>query len=83
MFNCGQLNCNWKLSKNDKTLHQGLKTPYCLTTYGLIVGPLAGDYTMGKGTADNVIGVVMFLASPSSSFITGQSIAYCGDEVML
>ena len=36
-----------------------------------------------KGTPDDVIGVVMFLASPGSSFITGQSIACCGGEVML
>ena len=48
MFNCGQLDCNWKLSKNDKTLHQGLKTPHYLTTYGFTVGTLAGDYTMKK-----------------------------------
>jgi NAD(P)-dependent dehydrogenase (short-subunit alcohol dehydrogenase family) len=36
-----------------------------------------------RETPDDVIGVVMFLASPASSFITGQSIACCGGEVML
>jgi len=36
-----------------------------------------------KGTPADIIGVVMFLASPGSSFITGQSIACCGGEVML
>ncbi|NKB50238.1 MAG: glucose 1-dehydrogenase [Alphaproteobacteria bacterium] len=34
-------------------------------------------------TPDDLIGIVMFLASPASSFITGQSIAVCGGEVML
>ena len=34
-------------------------------------------------TPDDLIGTVMFLASPASSFITGQSIACCGGEVML
>ena len=34
-------------------------------------------------TPDDLIGVIMFLASPASSFITGQSIACCGGEVML
>lgn len=34
-------------------------------------------------TPDDLIGVVLFLASPASSFITGQSIACCGGEVML
>ena len=34
-------------------------------------------------TADDLIGTVLFLASPASSFITGQSIACCGGEVML
>ena len=34
-------------------------------------------------TPEDLIGVVMFLASPASSFITGQSIACCGGEVML
>ncbi|MDP6022848.1 MAG: SDR family oxidoreductase [Alphaproteobacteria bacterium] len=34
-------------------------------------------------TPDDLIGLVMFLASPASSFITGQSIACCGGEVML
>ena len=36
-----------------------------------------------RGTPDDLIGTVMFLASPASSFITGQSIACCGGEVML
>jgi len=36
-----------------------------------------------RETPDDLIGVVMFLASPASSFITGQSIACCGGEVML
>jgi len=36
-----------------------------------------------RGTPDDLIGIVMFLASPASSFITGQSIACCGGEVML
>mgnify|MGYP001160034846 CR=1 FL=1 len=35
------------------------------------------------GTPDDLIGIVLFLASPASSFITGQSIAVCGGEVML
>jgi len=34
-------------------------------------------------TPDDLIGVVLFLASPASAFITGQSIACCGGEVML
>jgi NAD(P)-dependent dehydrogenase (short-subunit alcohol dehydrogenase family) len=34
-------------------------------------------------TPDDLIGLIMFLASPASSFITGQSIACCGGEVML
>ncbi len=34
-------------------------------------------------TPEDLIGVVMFLASPASPFITGQSIACCGGEVML
>ena len=34
-------------------------------------------------TPDDLIGLVMFLASPASAFITGQSIACCGGEVML
>ena len=34
-------------------------------------------------TPDDLIGLVMFLSSPASSFITGQSIACCGGEVML
>lgn len=34
-------------------------------------------------TPDDLIGVVLFLASPASSFITGQTIACCGGEVML
>jgi len=32
---------------------------------------------------DDLIGTLVFLASPASSFITGQSIACCGGEVML
>jgi 3-oxoacyl-[acyl-carrier protein] reductase len=32
---------------------------------------------------DDLIGIVVFLASPASAFITGQSIACCGGEVML
>jgi NAD(P)-dependent dehydrogenase (short-subunit alcohol dehydrogenase family) len=36
-----------------------------------------------RGTPDDLIGIVMFLASPASSFITGQSLACCGGEVML
>ena len=36
-----------------------------------------------RGTPDDLIGIVMFLASPASSFITGQSVACCGGEVML
>ena len=36
-----------------------------------------------RETPDDLIGLVMFLASPASSFITGQSIACCGGEVML
>ena len=34
-------------------------------------------------TPDDLIGLAMFLSSPASSFITGQSIACCGGEVML
>jgi len=34
-------------------------------------------------TPDDLVGLVMFLSSPASSFITGQSIACCGGEVML
>ena len=34
-------------------------------------------------TPEDLIGIVMFLTSPASSFITGQSIACCGGEVML
>ncbi len=34
-------------------------------------------------TPDDLIGTVIFLASPASSFISGQSIAVCGGEVML
>jgi len=36
-----------------------------------------------RETPDDLIGLVMFMASPASSFITGQSIACCGGEVML
>lgn len=36
-----------------------------------------------RGTPDDLIGTVFFLASSASSFITGQSIACCGGEVML
>lgn len=36
-----------------------------------------------KETPDDLIGTVMFLASPASSFMTGQSVACCGGEVML
>jgi len=36
-----------------------------------------------RETPDDLIGIVLFLASPASSFITGQSIACCGGEVML
>jgi 3-oxoacyl-[acyl-carrier protein] reductase len=34
-------------------------------------------------TPDDLIGTILFLASPASAFITGQSIACCGGEVML
>ena len=34
-------------------------------------------------TPDDLIGLVLFLASPGSAFITGQCIACCGGEVML
>ena len=34
-------------------------------------------------TPDDLIGTLMFLAAPASAFITGQSIACCGGEVML
>lgn len=36
-----------------------------------------------RETPDDLIGTVMFLASPASAFITGQSVACCGGEVML
>ena len=47
------------------------------------------DFIQGKRilkrpeTPDDLIGLVLFLASPASSFITGQCIACCGGEVML
>ena len=34
-------------------------------------------------TPDDLVGTVIFLASPASAFITGQTIACCGGEVML
>lgn len=34
-------------------------------------------------TTDDLVGTLLFLASGASSFITGQSIAVCGGEVML
>ena len=34
-------------------------------------------------TPDDLIGLLLFLASPGSAFITGQCIACCGGEVML
>ncbi len=34
-------------------------------------------------TPDDLIGLVLFLASPASAFISGQCIACCGGEVML
>ncbi len=36
-----------------------------------------------RETPDDLIGTVMFLASPASAFMTGQSLACCGGEVML
>ena len=36
-----------------------------------------------RETPDDLIGLVLFLASPASAFITGQCIACCGGEVML
>ena len=36
-----------------------------------------------RQTPDDLIGLVLFLASPGSAFITGQCIACCGGEVML
>ncbi|MEE2998337.1 MAG: SDR family oxidoreductase [Pseudomonadota bacterium] len=36
-----------------------------------------------KENPDDLIGIIMFLASPGSSFITGQSIACCGGGVTL
>ena len=47
------------------------------------------DFIRGKRilkrveTPDDLIGLVLFLASPGSAFITGQCIACCGGEVML
>lgn len=35
------------------------------------------------GTPDDLIGAAMFLASPASSFISGQTLAVCGGEVMI
>ena len=34
-------------------------------------------------TSDDLVGTLLFLASSAASFITGQSIAVCGGEVML
>mgnify|MGYP005634856003 FL=1 len=34
------------------------------------------------GTPDDLIGTALFLSSPASSFISGQTIAVCGGEVM-
>lgn len=34
------------------------------------------------GTPEDLIGTALFLASPASSFISGQTIAVCGGEVM-
>ena len=35
------------------------------------------------GTPDDLIGTALFLSSPASSFISGQTIAVCGGEVMI
>jgi NAD(P)-dependent dehydrogenase (short-subunit alcohol dehydrogenase family) len=35
------------------------------------------------GTPEDLIGTALFLASPASSFISGQTIAVCGGEVMI
>ena len=35
-----------------------------------------------EGTPEDLIGTALFLASPASSFISGQTIAVCGGEVM-
>jgi len=35
------------------------------------------------GTPDDLIGAAIFLASPASSFISGQTLAVCGGEVMI
>ncbi|MBO6783511.1 MAG: SDR family oxidoreductase [Alphaproteobacteria bacterium] len=35
------------------------------------------------GTPDDLVGALMFLASPASSFVSGQTIAVCGGEVMI
>ena len=35
------------------------------------------------GVGSMVIGAAMFLASPASSFISGQTLAVCGGEVMI
>lgn len=35
------------------------------------------------GVPDDLIGAVIFLSSPASSFISGQTLAVCGGEVML
>ncbi len=35
-----------------------------------------------SGTADDVAGVVCFLAGPQSSYVTGQVINICGGMVM-
>ena len=36
-----------------------------------------------EGTPDDLVGALMFLASPASSFVSGQTIAVCGGEVMI
>lgn len=36
-----------------------------------------------EGTPEDLIGTALFLASPASSFISGQTIAVCGGEVMI
>lgn len=35
------------------------------------------------GTPDDLIGAALFLAGPASSFISGQTLAVCGGEVMI
>jgi NAD(P)-dependent dehydrogenase (short-subunit alcohol dehydrogenase family) len=60
-----------------------IRTPLLEATYAAADGPsldqLARRYPMARlGTVDEVAGLVLYLASPESGFITGQAIAIDG-----